>query len=111
MTTPSSPTSRRTRPSSCTARWAGATRHLYALKEALAEDQAETVTQGLVLAQDTRDSLLFNYEGEKLMAVIGLEGIVVVNTDDALLVVHKDMIPRVKELVNSLEGTELEKYS
>ncbi|NLF65982.1 MAG: mannose-1-phosphate guanylyltransferase [Chloroflexi bacterium] len=84
---------------------------LYALKEALAEDQAETVTQGLVLAQDTRDSLLFNYEGEKLMAVIGLEGIVVVNTDDALLVVHKDMIPRVKELVNSLEGTELEKYS
>ena len=54
---------------------------LYALKEALAEDQARR-SPGLVLAQDTA-SLLFNYEGE-LMAVIGLEGIVVVNTDDAL---------------------------
>lgn len=84
---------------------------LYALKEALASDQGETVTQGLVLAPGTRDSLLFNYEGDKLMAVIGLEGIVVVNTDDAILVVHKDMIPRVKELVNSLEGTELERFS
>jgi mannose-1-phosphate guanylyltransferase len=84
---------------------------LYALKEALAGDRAETVTQGLVVAPGTRDSLLFNYEGDKLMAVIGLDGIVVVNTDDAILVVHKDMIPRVKELVNSLEGTELERFS
>jgi mannose-1-phosphate guanylyltransferase len=84
---------------------------LYALKEALATDDGATVTEGLVLAPDTRDSLLFNYEGDKLMAVIGLDGIVVVNTEDAILVVHKDMIPRVKELVNSLEGTELEKFS
>lgn len=84
---------------------------LYALKEALAGDEDETVTQGLVRAPDTRDSLLFNYESDKLMAVIGLDGIVVVNTEDAILVVHKDMIPRVKEFVNSLEGTELENFS
>lgn len=84
---------------------------LYALKEALAQEERDTVTEGLVLAPDTHDSLLFNYEGDKLMAVIGLDGIVVVNTDDAILVVHKDMIPRVKDLVNSLEGTDLEKFS
>jgi hypothetical protein len=36
---------------------------------------------------------------------------VVVNTEDALLVVHKDQIPLVKKIVNSFEGTELEKYS
>jgi mannose-1-phosphate guanylyltransferase len=84
---------------------------LYALKEALADDATATVTEGLVLAPDTHDSLLFNYENDKLMAVIGLDGIVVVNTEDAILVVHKEMIPRVKELVNSLEGTELEKFS
>lgn len=84
---------------------------LYSLKEALAAEEAGTVTKGLVIAPDTHDSLLFNYESDKLMAVIGLDGIVVVNTEDAILVVHKDMIPRVKELVNSLEGTELEKFS
>jgi len=36
---------------------------------------------------------------------------IVVNTDDAILVVHKDSIPLVKQLVNGLEGTELESYS
>jgi mannose-1-phosphate guanylyltransferase len=84
---------------------------LYALKEALVSDTAKNAEKGAVLAPETRDSLLFNYEGDKLMAVIGLEGIVVVNTEDAILVVHKDDIPRVKQFVNQLEGTEWEKYS
>ena len=84
---------------------------LYALKEALASEPEENVEEGLVLAQDTSDSLLLNYEDEKLMAVIGLEGIIVVNTGDALLVVPKDKIPQVKQFVNSLQGTDLEKYS
>jgi hypothetical protein len=36
---------------------------------------------------------------------------VVVNTEDAILVVHKDQVPLVRQMVDSLEGTELEKYS
>lgn len=84
---------------------------LYALKEALAEEPEENVAEGLVLAPDVADSLLLNYEDQKLMAVIGMEGIVVVNTEDALLVVPKEKIPQVKELVNRLQNTDLEKYS
>ena len=42
---------------------------------------------------------------------IGLEGMIVVNTEDALLVVHKDHVPLVKQIVNGLEGTDLEPYS
>lgn len=84
---------------------------LYALKEALAGGSDENVEDGLVLAEDASDSLLLNYENDKLMAVIGLEGFVVVNMDDALLVVPKDRIPDVKALVNRLQGTRLEKYS
>jgi mannose-1-phosphate guanylyltransferase len=84
---------------------------LYALKEALAADPEANVEEGLVLSEDSADSLLLNYEKDKLLAVIGLEGIIVVNTEDALLVVPKDKIPQVKQLVNSLQGTDLEKYS
>lgn len=84
---------------------------LYALKEALATSAEENVEEGLVMALDTSDSLLVNQESEKLMAVIGLEGFVVVNMADAVLVVPKDRIPDVKELVNRLQDTELEKYS
>lgn len=84
---------------------------LYALKEALARTTAENVLKGQVQATNTSDSLLFNEEDDKLMAVIGLDGMIVINTEDAILVVHKSQIPRVKQFVNSLEGTELEKYS
>jgi mannose-1-phosphate guanylyltransferase len=84
---------------------------LYALKEALAPDENENLEWGLVRSLDTRDSLLVNEEEGKLMAVIGLEGIIVVNTDDALLVVHKDDIADVKQFVNSLQETNLEKYT
>lgn len=84
---------------------------LYALKEAINPDPAANVTEGLVLADGSQDCLIYNYEPSKLVAAVGLEGMIVVNTKDALLVVHKDDIPLVKKLVNGLEGTELEKYS
>lgn len=84
---------------------------LYALKEAINPDPKANVVKGLVSAHKTQDSLLYNFEESKLMAVVGLEGMVVVNMEDALLVVHKDHIPLVKELVNNLVGSELEKYS
>ena len=84
---------------------------LYALKESINSDPVANVQRGLVIAHSSRDSLLYNYEEGKLMAVAGLEGMVVVNTEDALLVVHKDDIRLVKELVDGLSGTELDRYS
>jgi mannose-1-phosphate guanylyltransferase len=84
---------------------------LYALKEAINPNSAENVTKGLVAAHQTEDSLLYNYEPNKLLAVVGLEGMVVVNMEDAILVVHKDHIPLVKQMVDGLVGSELEKYS
>ncbi|RMD52373.1 MAG: hypothetical protein D6835_02025 [Candidatus Thermofonsia bacterium] len=84
---------------------------LYALKEAINPDTAANVTKGLTLLEETADSLVYNFEDEKVVAVIGLEGVIVVNMDDALLVVHKDKIPLVKKLVDGLEGTDLENFS
>ena len=84
---------------------------LYALKEALDPDTVANVTKGLVIDTASRDSLIYNYEARKLVVAVGLEGMIVVNTDDAILVVHKDSIPLVKEVINGLQGTELESYS
>ncbi len=84
---------------------------LYALKEAINPDLKVNVTKGKVIAEQSADNLIFNYESDKLVAVIGLEGMIVVNTEDAILVVHKDNIPLVKKVVDDLEGTDLEPYS
>jgi mannose-1-phosphate guanylyltransferase len=84
---------------------------LYALKEALNPDVTANVTKGLVIDEDSQDCLVYNYGDDKLLVAIGLEGIIVVNTDDAILVVHKDKIPLVKNVIDGLEGTDLEIYS
>lgn len=84
---------------------------LYALKEAINPDKQANATLGLVVAEETEDSLLYNYESDKVLVAIGLEGMVIVNMEDALVVVHKDDIPLVKKVVNRFEGTELEKFS
>ncbi len=84
---------------------------LYALKESVNPDPGENVVLGQVVSKSSKDCLLYNYEDDKLLAVVGLEGMIVVNTEDAIVVVHKDDIKQVKQLVNSFTGTELEKYS
>ncbi len=84
---------------------------LYALKEAINPDPQVTVTLGQVITENSKDSLVYNYQDDKLLVAVGLEGMIVVNTEDAVLVVHKDHIPLVKSIVNGLEGTNLESFS
>jgi len=75
---------------------------LYAFKEALCKKEKDNFTQGLNYSLDNKDCLIINEEDTKLVTAIGLEGTVIVNTKDALVVVHKDNVPKVKELVNKL---------
>ena len=84
---------------------------LYALKESIDPATDANVVKGLTRAHKSADCLLYNYDDDKLLAVAGLEGMIVVNTADALLVVHKDNIGLVKELVDGLLDTDLERYS
>ncbi len=84
---------------------------LYALKESISPAADTNVTRGLVKAHSSEDCLLYNYDNGKLLAVAGLEGMIVVNTPDAILVVHKDNVSQVKQLVNDLAAGGLEAYT
>ncbi len=59
---------------------------------------------------ESTDSFIFNEESDKLVATVGLKGMVVVNTKDATLVCHKDDVPRIKELLAKIKEEGLEKY-
>lgn len=76
-----------------------------ALKEALQEAEEKNVTQGKVLLNDTQDSLVYNYT-DKLVVTIDLDDMLVVNTDDVVLVCKKGSVPKIKKLVESMKGTE-----
>ena len=78
-----------------------------ALKEALVDSDDKNVTQGEVMLQDTEDSLVYNY-GNQLVVAIDCKELLVVNTDDVLLVCRKTSVPKVKKLVENLSGTKHE---
>lgn len=75
---------------------------LYALKEALSVEKDANLARGRVSSFQTKDSLIINEEKNKLVATVGLEGFVVVNTKDVLLVVPKDKVREVTELLNQM---------
>jgi mannose-1-phosphate guanylyltransferase len=76
--------------------------NLYSLKEALQGSAEATVQRGNVVHVQTKDSLIFNLSGDKVVAAMGLEGLVVVDTPEVLLVVHKDSVRHLGKLLEEL---------
>lgn len=83
---------------------------LYAMKEALVVEEKENFIKGSVEQLDSRDCFLYNSEEKKILTTIGLEGMIVVNTDDAILVCHKTDVPRLKELLQKMEENDKQEY-
>jgi len=72
-----------------------------ALWEIGGRDETGNVLSGDVLAQDTRDTYV-RAEG-RLVATLGVENLVIVETSDAVLVAAKDKVQDVKKLVDQLK--------
>ena len=72
-----------------------------ALWEMSHQDDHGNVVQGDVLAEDTENSYL--RAASRLLAVVGLEDVVVIETADAVLVCHKDRAQDVKNIVARLQ--------
>lgn len=81
-----------------------------ALAEVLTPDADGNVVRGLGrhLGIETTDS--FIYSPHRLVATIGLEGMVVIDTEDALLICPKERSQEVKALVERLKKEGLERY-
>lgn len=80
------------------------------LKEALQENDQANVVKGNTVDLNSKDTLVYNYEEGKLVATIGLDGFVVVNTPDVVAIFPKEGNTKLKELLKGFEGKDLEKY-
>jgi len=70
------------------------------LMELLPTDGQDNVLSGEHIAIDTHRSLI--YSPNKLVAAIGIEGLIVVETDDALLICTQDRCQDVRRVVDTL---------
>ncbi len=72
------------------------------LWQVLPKDNTGNVSQGDVLLQDCNNTLAISES--RLVTCVGVENIVVVETSDALLVIHKDKTQDVKKIVDHLKS-------
>jgi mannose-1-phosphate guanylyltransferase len=75
-----------------------------ALKEALAKREEDNVIKGNALLEDSKDTLVFNFT-KQVVVGIDLNDVVIVNTNDVILVCPKTSVPKIKKLVEGLQGT------
>lgn len=79
------------------------------ISKMLPGDKNGNVTRGKVVSIDTEDCLVYSPEN-KLVATVGLNDLVIVLTEDALLVCSKGRAGEVKKIVDELEKKRLKKY-
>lgn len=71
------------------------------------DDGGNTIT-GTVIQKDTRNSYI--YSPGKVVAIIGVDDLIVVNTDDALLICKKGRSQEVKEVSDYLKRKQMTEY-
>lgn len=68
----------------------------------MAGNPEDNVSQGLTLLDNVTGSLVYG-QPDKLIALVGVDDLIVVDTEDALLVIPKDKASQVKELVAKIK--------
>jgi mannose-1-phosphate guanylyltransferase len=76
-----------------------------AIEEVLKRDKCGNIYRGNCVSIADKDTLVWSNKG--LVATIGLENIIVVNTEDALLVCRKDLAQEVKKIARLLKENKL----
>lgn len=80
------------------------------LQEALVERPKENVSKGRAIDWNSRDCLMYNYNPKKLLATVGLEETIIVDMNDVLLVVKKDRVKEIRDLLKKIEAEGGKKY-
>jgi len=80
-----------------------------ALAEILPQDKRDNVLMGEVYA-DANTSNTLVYGGRRLIATVGLKDMIIVDTDDALLVCSRDRAQDIRKLNTAFKDNKLKKY-
>jgi mannose-1-phosphate guanylyltransferase len=84
------------------------------LFEVVEPDAAGNILRaGRVVALDTRGTLVYQStdpSGSRLVATLGIDDLVVIDTDDVLMICRRDQAERVRELVQALQDQGLDSF-
>jgi mannose-1-phosphate guanylyltransferase len=83
--------------------------HWKTVQEILADKVDDNVVKGNHVQIDSSGNLIYSYSG-KLVATAGVKNMIIIETDDAILVCPKDKAQDVKKIVEKLKDKGLDKY-
>lgn len=83
--------------------------HWRTVKDILCPSKKKSVTIGKVMEIESEDNLIYNYS-DKLIATVGVKGMVLIETNDAILLCPKDKAQDVKQIVKKLKEEGLTQY-
>ena len=73
-------------------------------------DESGNVVRGSTHIQDSSNNIVFSRDDDHLIALLGVQDLIVVKTDDATLVCHKDKAQEIKALVQAIGAKEALKH-
>jgi mannose-1-phosphate guanylyltransferase len=65
-------------------------------------DEAGNVARGSVELADSSGNIVYSRDDKHLVALLGVQDLIVVRTEDATLVCHKDKAQEIKDLVKEI---------
>jgi mannose-1-phosphate guanylyltransferase len=80
-----------------------------ALAELRPRDEHDNVSTGNSITIDARGNILYG-DGKRIIAAVGVEDLVIVVTDDAVLVMPKSKAQQVRDVVKALETTNRKEF-
>lgn len=76
-----------------------------ALERHYPSDDNNNISRGTAYLQDSKQNIVFSREESHLVALLGVEDLIVVKTKDATLVCHKDKAQEIKNMVRTIGET------
>lgn len=83
--------------------------HWRTVKDILSKRDQDNVYQGKYLGLDSKGNLVYSYSN-KLIATIGIKNMIIIETDDAILICPKDRAQDVKKVIEKLKRRGLSQY-
>lgn len=80
------------------------------LKDELSAKPKDNVIKGSVIDIDSQDCLIYETSSNKVISTIGLGSLIIVDTQDGLLVCAKDRVSDIKKFIEKLKENKLEKF-
>lgn len=80
------------------------------LKDEMTTKPQDNIMQGDIIDLDIKDCLLYSTNEKKVIAAIGVRGLIVVDTQDALLICPKDRTQDIKTIIDKLKEKKKDEY-